>query len=205
MISRVRLPVLGLDGGRNGAIAMLESPTKAMACLRWTLGTRHGRRVYNLRGAILGEGVTYRATVGSGFMIGRAAFSFFGPFIVMAGGKAHIGAEDLFIPRNGKGIKSTITLAKFVGALAAPLEPWDPSGEAEWFVAPIWRKPILGLGHFTKREVAKEASLRIIPTRIAGVGELELALRGRGGPCNDITDAFGVAAHTAMLKQGASW
>ena len=199
------VPIIGIDNGRTGAMVYLDSPTTAGAGIHWTACTRKKRRAYKVQSAILHPNrervvMAREGLVWTGHEIGTFALEIFKPLVALSGGRFLLGAEDVYIPgpKQSGSVRSSVVLARFAGSIAGPLEPWALSGEAEWLKAATWRKEILGLSHFAKRELAKRESLGQLPRRIRGLAVLEENLRFQDAPCNDITDAAGVAAYVAL-------
>lgn len=206
------LPGLGIDGGRNGAIMMLRSPIEALAGIRWKRVTRQGQPAYLIRLARRepdGRIFTLNQVVRTGHGLARTAITMLGPIIAMEP-KMHIACEDVYVPhgrgKGGPSIKTAITLAKFVGGLASPFEPLDAEQDLMWVKAADWRKVILGLSHFTKRDEAKRVSLLILPERIRYLGDIEAKLRRtQDERCDDVTDAAGLAAYALLKREGRSF
>jgi Holliday junction resolvasome RuvABC endonuclease subunit len=105
-----------------------------------------------------------------------------------------VSTEDVYV---GKNMRTSVDLAKFIGGIVARVADWDRGGDARWIKAGAWRKVVLGLGHFTKRDIAKRASLEEIPKRVRRLDEFLDAV-GREDHC---TDAVGIALWR-MIEEG---
>ena len=96
-----------------------------------------------------------------------------------------ISTEDAYI---GRSAKTGLSVARFGGQVAGVLEAHLRT-ESLWIRAAEWRKAVLTLGHFTKREQAKKASLAYIPPLVENLREAIIVL----GDLDHITDSAGVA------------
>ena len=95
-----------------------------------------------------------------------------------------LSIEDAYI---GKSARTGIGIAKFAGRLMGVLEAYF-NKEAQWVRAGDWRKVVLNLPYFTKRDLCKKASLDGVPLQITG---LDLSLKELGR-LDHITDAGGI-------------
>ena len=180
---------LGLDLGREGAAVLLSAPDRAVAAVHWRTHQRAGRRCYRLHAVSTVQGIDplYREGLPGGWALGSALQSYFGRWVMLAGGRLEVVAEDVYV---GENPRTAVQLAKFAGTIVSWLEPWSPDGEARWVKPPVWRGPILGLPIRTKRDAAKAAAVQGMPARVQGLPELLAVL----GPQNDhVCDAAGIA------------
>lgn len=106
-----------------------------------------------------------------------------------------LACEDAFLHKKTKNVSTVIDLARFSGAVMAPLE--NLTGSEARFVKPItWRHRVLRLGAYTPREQAKRASLTYIPPRVPGLARALEVL----GKHDHITDAAGIALWRQMAE-----
>lgn len=207
---------IGVDGGRVGSATLTKKSSagelSAVVAVRWRPRTKSKRRYYELKVATPEEGLIATlsaATMGNvGVQVGRVMAR----ELSLHGGYALLAAEDGYvpIPRGQKknkfqdsmlsgSIKSAVKTAQLTGMVTGPLQVLTPSGEAEWVKAAEWRKRILGLSHFTKREVAKAASVKGMPDIVSGVGELLEVLAHGKAPPDDVSDSAGVSAWAHLI------
>ncbi len=186
---------IGIDPARAGAVTVIAaSPNGGAAALlvvAWKKVTRAKRRVFLVDiwrhtnpkrkaqkigyfAAHISRLITeelYDLVVEMGYQIEDVDFT--------------IATEDAYV---GKSARTGLSVARFGGQVAGVLEGFVRS-ESLWIRAAEWRKPVLNLNHFTKREIAKAASL-------AGIPPLVLRLRDSMkilGDLDHITDSAGVA------------
>jgi hypothetical protein len=185
---------LGLDIGRDGAAVLLHgrlgNDVSAVAGVHWKQHIQGGEKVIILRGVSTVQGVApfRRDGLVGGWSLGECLQEYFGRWAMLAGNRINLAAEDIYV---GENPRTAVEIAKFGGSIVSRLEPWSPVGGCSWVKPPMWRKPILGIPMQTRREVAKAASLGMMPKLVRGLSALQAGL----GLENDhLTDAAGVAS-----------
>jgi len=101
--------------------------------------------------------------------------------------------EDVFVGRNAA---TAIGLARWSGAFAGALESVAPAG-AEYVRADEWRAQAFGIRRATKREVAKEATARVLPAEVRA--RLDAFAPVVGGH-EHLVDAAGIALWASGLR-----
>lgn len=184
--------MLGVDAAMNGAAVLLHpGVARVRAAWVWTKRSRATCAAWELVSAVASE---------TGYRVhGRrqlAPFGAVGDSIredvrTLLGGQAYaLAGEDAVI---GRGIGTSIVVARNAGRLLGPLEALAAGQETEWVTATAWRSTILKLPPRTPRDEAKAMSRKWIPARVAGLAEVASLLGGS----DDLTDAAGVAAWLA--------
>lgn len=171
--------VLGIDPGGPGA-AVLLSPSSALV---FAAAWKANRKGWNLSIYEPG-GVSCRQLPGRESAIG----GYLAALVPQLEDVPLLAVEDVFLHRQHPNLKTTVKLARFGARVVAPLELVCGTG-AEFVQASAWRAVTLGLNPYTKRAVAKAASLQFIPARVPGLSDALDAL----GPLDHITDAAGIA------------
>lgn len=168
---------------------LLAAPTRAAFALHWWPHQVKGRRCYRFRAVSTapGERVHTRDSLPGGWALGRALADYLAAWHTLSGGSLQVAAEDVYI---GENPRTAVELAKFAGAIASHVEHLDPRGECKWIKPAEWRHVILGLNIRTKRDAAKEVSVRLMPRRVEGLDQL-LDVLGRDN--DHVCDAAGVA------------
>lgn len=217
---------LGVDPAMTGAAVLLLGPKdegkpRAIGAWAWKPKMRGGERVWDTRfwhtfpgwgdprlgtGGWISStlhGVSLRVRDGAE-LVGEEWWKNWdgwgpenGPFrFHLAGENAVLGA--------GKGVDTSLVIARNAGRLLGPLEVGAVGLETEWVRAHEWRKVLLNLHHRTPREEAKARSVQGMPLRI---DQLQGAVDALGG--DDVTDAAGVAEwriltvkHPSLLERG---
>lgn len=190
---------LGVDPARTGAAVLLDEGLHALAGFFWTPRSRSGVKVWEMVFALrkTPEGGLHPDTP---WWVSRAVVSPFGAvgerireiLRTMGATPYHLAGENAVM---GRGVDTSISVARNAGRVLGPLESLASGQEAEWVRATEWRSLLLGLHHRTPREEAKEKSKRGMPLRIHGLPELVRLL----GDADDLTDAAGVAEWLVLL------
>lgn len=173
---------LGIDGGRTGAAVLVSPSSKAEAIITWKYRKRKAGNVYCIENHLINEQKTVQFSWQIGYEIRRR--------LAVAGARALldntliVNSEDIYVGRNAK---TSITLARFCGAVVSQVESFDREGQAVWVKAEQWRRELLGMRSFTKRADAKEASLKLVPQLVTGIDLPDL----KG--LDHVTDAAGIA------------
>ena len=178
MIIRPRT-LIGIDPASSGAAVVLRG-TLVPSVVLWGKVTRKKRRVFKVQ-------ISHRNTDKVQEAICRTS-AHVGQFINNLNCLTTVDAvaiEDCYLARN---VRTTISLARFAGAVSAPLVlkcGFDPQ-----YVKPTeWRKVVLSANPRTKREKAKEISLKYIPELVPEIKH-HLNILGQH---DHITDALGIA------------
>lgn len=94
---------------------------------------------------------------------------------------------------------TSIRIGWITGALVGPVERYADGRSVPDVQASKWRNALLGLPIRTKREDAKAASLKYMPTRLSGLGgALEAVAQAFDTPTTNldhVTDSAGVAEY----------
>lgn len=195
---------LGVDPAMTGAAILLSDRREAVAGFFWKPRAASGSQVWDLTFA-------YRRGLGGGIELGspwwssRATLSTFGRIgerireILQEVGASPYGlaGENAVV---GRGVDTSIAIARNVGRILGPLEASASGLEATWVTATKWRSALLRLPPRTKREEAKEQSRKWMPLRVQGLQDLVRLL----GDADDITDAAGVAEWLALQTMDPS-
>lgn len=186
-----RLPAAGVDPGRTGAAVLLDAPDRLLAVVAWKPCTVAGHdryRVMSARVTPAGLRTDARIIPSRSGAVGAEIVRVLGE----AGGPppATLACEDVYL---GKNAQTAIELAKWAGGVVAPAEHLY-GRDARWIKPDEWRAFILGLRRGTRREVAKQASLRYVPQRVAGLPDVLRVF----GDLDHLSDAAGVACWAAL-------
>ena len=173
------MTVLGIDPGRTGGAVLLDERSR----LVWAASWRPCSVGY--RTDLYSEGETASERV-------HGAAAALGAYLVdlLDDARPLLGCEDVFVHRQRPNVRSSVSLARWSGAIMAPLELLT-SSPAVYYQAAVWRRSILGLSPYTKREAAKAAALRYLPALVPGLDAVLAAL----GPLDHLADAAGIALH----------
>ena len=175
---------LGIDGGRSGAAVLLCPSSVLRSVIEWKCRNRKSGKVYS----VFGESGQVTHEVRHPYQIGKSIreriLSDFEHVIMQD--RMIVTSEDVYVGRN---FKTSVELAKFCGSVVGHVDDLDRSGIATWVKAEKWRRELLNVGSFTKRAVAKEASLRLVPKLVDGLNELLI----ERGQIDHLTDACGIA------------
>lgn len=178
--------IVGIDPANDGALVVLVGKSIPIVFL-WKKVTRKKKRVFKVSVSKSDTNVVQSTICRTASHVGQFISSF--PELSKVGG---ISVEDCYLARN---VKTTISLARFAGAVSAPLVVkcgFDPL-----FVKPTeWRKVVLRMNNRTKREKAKEASLRFMPMIVPSIKHHIRNL----GEYDHITDALGIAVWLSCQK-----
>ena len=206
-----------IDPGRSGG-ALLALDGRAIAAACWRPHQRQGRTVYSLAYVRhTGDVHTQRGLPGA-WALGTALRQQLGPVLALHGGGMLLASEAAHAGRN---IQTGLRLARWGGALAAPLEQYAPHGAATWAEPSEWRKVIFrprwwatqaaeagavisakaaaaqGLPRMTKREAAKREAALVVPPQVPGL--LALIDRLPAAGAEHVLDAAGVCRWRWLL------
>jgi hypothetical protein len=173
---------LGIDGGRTGAAVLVSPSFEAKAIITWTYRKRKSGKIYCIENHLISEKKEVKFPWQIGYEIKRR-LAVAGAFALVENDMI-ISSEDIYVGRNAK---TSITLARFCGAVVSQVEAFDRSGEAVWVRAEQWRRELLGLNSFTKRADAKAASIKLVPQLVSGLDYKNLS------SLDHVTDAAGIA------------
>lgn len=171
------MSVLAVDPGAPGGAVLLDDHGRLVLAVAWKKN-RRGWKVSAYRG---GEVEVEQLPAGAASLGGYLAEIIEVPPRLLA-------CEDVFVHRQRPNVRTTVNLARFGGAVLAPLELLSDT-RAAFVQASVWRRSVLGLSPYTKRALCKAASLRFIPPLIPGMGA---ALQGLG-QLDHLCDAGGIA------------
>ena len=108
------------------------------------------------------------------------------------GGEFNFGIEDCYVSKNPR---TAILISRFSGSIASPVEATYGIG-ACWVTASNWRKAVINVKHFTKREECKRLSLELVPKLVKNMDIVELNL----GVHDHLTDAAGIALYAKQKR-----
>lgn len=171
---------LGIDPASDGAAILLDENGVVALSILWKKIRRKKIIRFELR--------IYNPETNKMLLCQPRRFSEIGKVIADAiapFGKVLIASEDSYFRPNPK---VTITVSRLSGLIVGPIENYLDI-DCEWIKASMWRHSVLRLNPFTKREQAKNASLKMIPTLVKGMSKTLNKL----GRYDHITDAGGVA------------
>ena len=184
-------PVLGVDPGNSGA-AVLVDGRRIIAAAAWFDRVRGGTKQYRIMcTADAKEASPYTSRTAHG--IGRRLYDF---FRVHSPAPWALLVEDMYVRQN---IKTSVIMARRAGALSGPLEDYAV-GPAEWVKASVWRKTVLRMNPFTKRESAKRAAQLYIPKIFKGEPSLSAIAKRFDVTTEHLTDAAGIALSKSMER-----
>ena len=187
--SRSNEVFVGMDPGQAGAIVALDARGTLRMAADWRFVQRARRRVVEMR--IHRPGLPPR-------IMRPARLAMVAPHFCAAMEAAglqpvSLACEDAYLGRNPR---TVIVVARASGMLMGPMEALLKL-DTRWVRAADWRNIVLGLPPATKREVAKSASLRLMPARCPGTG----AVLAVAGELDHITDAAGVAEWSRVTNR----
>lgn len=172
---------LGIDPASEGAAILLNENGSVVLSFLWKKRRRKKQVIFELRlyNLISKKVIMYQAN----------RFSHIGSFIADSVSEVTdnvaLGCEDSYFRPNPK---TTIIISRLSGLIIAPIEcKFDI--DCHWTRAADWRHKVLGLNPFTKRQQAKNASLKMMPALIPNLSMVLHKL----GYLDHITDASGVA------------
>lgn len=170
---------LGIDPGDPGAAVLLgHDGVLVMAALWGEVGRRGRPACCWYGGGEVHEALLKRRPGAVGdWLVGRLR--------VAAAAHVQLAIEDVYV---GPSPSTAVTLARWTGAVAAPIEG-ALDIEARYVRAADWRRTVLGLPIATRREEAKAASLRLMPALVPGLAGALAVL----GEHDHLTDAAGIA------------
>ena len=172
---------IGVDPGKEGAaVVLLGRSAVAAAC--WKQVKRQRKSVFEFKLATPEQlvSVEYLPRASA---VGQSLCQFLRAFSI---GESLLACEDIFFSKN---VRSAVSLARTAGEVVGVLENHLDT-KSEWVMAGEWRYDILGLARNTKREIAKAASLKLLPARVKLLDQI----LDRVGKLDHVTDAAGVAA-----------
>lgn len=171
---------LGIDPASDGAAILIDENGVVALSILWKKIRRKNKPRFELR--------MYNPKTNQMKLCQPKRFSEIGKII----GEAIIPFENVFVASEDAYFKPnpkvTITVSRLSGLIVAPIENYLDT-ECQWIKASMWRHSVLRLNPFTKREQAKNASLKLIPGLVKGVNKVLLKL----GRYDHVTDAAGVA------------
>lgn len=171
---------LGIDPASDGAAILLNDEGVVALSILWKKIRRKKRVRFELR--------VYNPETNKMMLCQPKRFSEIGKVIVQAitpFENIFLASEDSYFRPNPK---VTITVSRLSGLIVSPIENYLDI-DCEWIKASMWRHSVLRLNPFTKRQQAKNASLKMIPSIVGGLNKVLLKL----GRYDHITDAAGVA------------
>ena len=191
MIFRSNL-VIGIDPAQSGACVILSSSDDGISLIMavsWRKVTRQKIKVYKVELYDHPLGLKSEIIADHPAMISKYICSLCDQIAHRQSRKIEdldivINIEDAYV---GRSAKTGIGVAKFAGRVVGVLEAYLNT-EAYWVSAGNWRKQVLDLPHFTKREICKKASLDGVPDKIIGMSEALNSL----GKLDHLTDAGGI-------------
>ena len=179
--------ILGIDPAKEGAAVLYDPRLRAVTCV-WSWKHRPRKKpIYKTIFTHLGpDGICYTATwdLRDGGQIAKK--------IANECRDLQIGIEDAYISKQNP--RAGLRVARFggeiIGGLSALLS-YDVDS-VTWVTAAVWRKELLGVNPFTKREQCKKISLMNIPSYNHTITD-HLKFHGM---LDHVTDAFGVVLWT---------
>ena len=179
---------LGIDPASDGAAILIDNNGVVALSILWKRIRRKNKPRFELR--------MYNPETNQMKLCQPKRFSEIGRIIAEAitpFENVFVASEDSYFRPNPK---VTITVSRLSGLIVAPIEN-HLDIECEWIKASMWRHAVLRLNPFTKREQAKNASLKLIPGLVKGVNKVLLKL----GRYDHVTDAAGVAYWLLQKKK----
>ena len=171
---------LGIDPASDGAAILLDEDGVVALSILWKKIRRKKQVRFELR--------MYNPVTNKMMLCQPKRFSEIGKVIAEAITPFEnilIASEDSYFRPNPK---VTITVSRLSGLIVAPIENYLDIN-CEWIKASMWRHSVLRLNPFTKREQAKNASLKLLPNMVGGLNKVLNKL----GRYDHVTDAAGVA------------
>ena len=183
---------IGLDPAQNGSLVALANIGQPILlfCVAWKKVTRKKKACYKVETYYYETGIKNETIVMIPSMIGRCILLALDTYLekhTLSKNDCNfkICVEDAYVGNNAR---TSIIVAKFSGQISGIIEN-HVSKETTWVRANQWRKLVLNIKPFTKREVVKAASLKYIPVLCKGIPKcLE-----KMGQLDHITDATGIA------------
>ena len=161
----LRKSVLGVDPGNPGAAVMLDARGRLVLCAVWKGNQRKRIPGYQLTtycgGEVHTDQLPRRASAIGGYLATLLRDIGWQPEL--------LACEDVFLHRQRPNLKTTVSLARFGGALLSPIELVCDT-DTEFVQSHGWRSAVLGLSAYTKRAIAKAASLLLHPSAGARPG-----------------------------------
>lgn len=175
----------GIDGGRTGAAVLISPSSEMRLVFEWKYRVRKSGKIY----VVSTSNSRTIHEVKHPWQIGRLMREslVISAVSAISAQSLTIASEDIYV---GKNAKTSVGLAKFCASIVSHIDDLDKSGMAVWVRAEQWRRELLNMRSFTKREEAKKASVDLVP-RI--VGKLDDYIAERKN-VDHITDAAGIAA-----------
>lgn len=179
--------ILGIDPARDGAAVLLDPELNVVTCV-WSWRYRQRKKpIYEtIFTQLAPAGISYSATweLRDGGIIANK--------IARECNDLTIGIEDAYVSKQNP--RSGLRVARFGGELIGGISSQikDDLNKVYWVTASVWRKDVLGINPFTKREQCKKISLFYMP-------ELNETIKPHleiHGELDHVTDALGVALWT---------
>ncbi len=180
---------IGIDPGRTGGAVLIDERSRLIWAASWrpcSVGYRVD--MYSEDESCSENLIGQASDVGVYLSIWAADVMGEGPALDRK--PLQLACEDVFVHRQRPNIRSSISLARWSGGIMGPLEIYANKATS-YYQAAVWRRSILGLSPFTKREAAKAAALRYIPAMVPGLSAALEAL----GSLDHLADAAGIALH----------
>ena len=171
---------LGIDPASDGAAILIDENGVVALSILWKKVRRKKKPKFEVR--------VYDSKSNKMMLCQLERFSAIGKLITEAITPFEnilIASEDSYFRPNPK---VTITLSRLSGLIVSPIEIYLDI-DCEWIKASMWRHSVLRLNPFTKREQAKNASLKLVPSLVKGLNKVLIKL----GRYDHITDAAGIA------------
>ena len=182
---------IGIDPANSGAAVILKN-NEMLAVFCWANRVRKKKKYYKIKYFQNFLNIYREFDVDRPSDIGEKISKVASTF-VRDDEEVLIGIEDVYFAKN---VKTSISITKLSAALVAPLELKFRMSPA-WVLANEWRSVVLKCKRNTKREQAKELSLRYIPDMVKN---LDKAIN-KIGKLDHITDAAGIAVWLTKEKE----
>ena len=177
--------VVGIDPASNGAATILKDKV-AQIVFEWKCRNRKAGRVYVLSISTYGSdektvidckcGADIGAQIGAYVLLLKEEDELF-----------YLCSEDAYVGSNNR---TAIIVSRFAGMIAGSVHNYTRSLNRVMWVQPNkWRKELISVPYFTKREVVKKYSLEYVPKKVPTVDHHLAVL----GTYDHITDSAGVA------------
>lgn len=183
---------LGIDPASSGAAIVLDETTIICAVL-WRKAVKNKRKVYKVQILNIDKNRNHSTELkyaeraaDIGYLIAKLK--------PMQMGEFNFCIEDCYVSKNPR---TAILISRFSGSIAAPIEATYGVG-AFWVNASNWRKAIIDVKHFTKREECKRMSLERVPKKVHNMDIVLSEL----GVHDHLTDAAGLALYSKAKKSG---
>ena len=176
--------VVGVDPASNGAACIIKDK-EAKVVFEWKCRKRKIGKVYVLSISQIGTDEIHSIDCSNGADIG----SHIGSYVVLLkeeDEEFYLCSEDAYVGSNNR---TAIIVARFSGMITGSLHNYTRSLHRVIWVQPNkWRKELLNVPYFTKREQAKQYSLDLVPKKIPTINHHLEKL----GILDHITDSAGI-------------